>query len=167
MQKNGQKNEPLPSTKKEKFQIVANDKFYLLFMEMSCSHEGDLEFGVFWKKGQEFNYVVRGITHTPCALRVIALGVLNRLAKLTSRKLIFYFKRVGNFYLNHVNDLHKVGLELPISRQWENNGNFKMKKRILRRKNNLKSTKRKAEMSIFLLHTHIIFLCLSTGSSTS
>ena len=61
-------------------------------MEMSCSHEGDLEFGVFWKKGQEFNYVVRGITHTPCALRVIALGVLNRLAKLTSRKLIFILK---------------------------------------------------------------------------
>ena len=57
---------------------------------MSCAPEGDLQFGVFRKNGQQLKYVGKEITHTPSTLRAIPLGVLNRIAKLTSRKPSIY-----------------------------------------------------------------------------
>ena len=42
-------NSPTPA-KEERGQIVMNDEFPFLEMKMSCSPEGDLEFGVFRKK---------------------------------------------------------------------------------------------------------------------
>ena len=36
-----------------KVQIVTNDELTLLDMKMSCSPEGDLEFGVLRKNGQQ------------------------------------------------------------------------------------------------------------------
>ena len=44
-------------------------------------------------------------------------------------------------------------------------GKIRMIRLILRTKNNLTSTKRKTEMSTFVLHTRLIFLHLSTGWS--
>ena len=41
---------------------------------------------IFRKKGQQLKYVGKESTHTPVTLRAIPSGVLNRLAKLTSRK---------------------------------------------------------------------------------
>ena len=55
-------------------------------MKMIWSPEGYLQFGVFRKKGQQLKYGVKESTHTPGTLCAIPSGVLNRLAKLTSRK---------------------------------------------------------------------------------
>ena len=76
-------NPPPPSTNKEKVQIMANDELPFLDMQMSWYPEGDMEFGLFRKKGQQLKYIGKGSNHTPGNLRVIALGIINRLSKTT------------------------------------------------------------------------------------
>ena len=41
---------------------------HFLDMKMSWSPEGDLQFGVFRKKGQQLKYAVKDSTHTPGTL---------------------------------------------------------------------------------------------------
>ena len=108
-----EENSPTPA-KEERVQIVTNNELPFLDMKMSWSPEGDLQFGVFRKKGQQLNYVGKEITHTPGTLRAIPSGVLNRLDKLTSRKLLIYFERVDKIYPNHAIALSKAGLSPPI-----------------------------------------------------
>ena len=55
-------------------------------------------------------YVGKESTHTPGTLRAIASEVLNRLAKLTSRKPSIYSEGVEKIYPDHANALHKAGL---------------------------------------------------------
>ena len=62
-------------------------------MKMSWSPEGDLQFGVFRKKGQKIKYVGKESTHTPGTFRAIPLGVLNRLANITSKNPQFILRR--------------------------------------------------------------------------
>ena len=57
--------------KKDRVQIVKNDEFLYLDMKMSWSPEGDLQFEVFKKKGQQLKYVVQESNHTPGTLRAI------------------------------------------------------------------------------------------------
>ena len=90
--------------------IVTNDEFPFLDMKMSWSPEGNLQFGVFRKNGQQLKYVGKESTHTPGTFHTIPSGVLNRLPKLTSRKPSIYSKGLEKIYPNHANDLHKVGL---------------------------------------------------------
>ena len=54
-------------------------------MKTSWYPEGDLKFGVLRKKGQKLKYVGQDSTHKPGTLRAIPSGVLNCLAKCTSR----------------------------------------------------------------------------------
>ena len=96
--------------KNERVQIVTNDKFPFLDMKMSWSPEGNLQFGVFRKNGQQLKYVGKEITHTPSTLRAIPSGVLNRLAKLTSRKPSIHYEGVDKIYPDHANALRKAGL---------------------------------------------------------
>ena len=71
-------NTDLPfSDKKYKVQIIVNNKFPFLEMNISCSPKSDLQFGVFWNKWQELKYIRKLITHTPGTLRVIPFGFLN------------------------------------------------------------------------------------------
>ena len=70
---------PSPSVKKDKVQIAANNELPFLYMEISCSPEVDLQFGVFRKKGQQLEYVGKGSTHTPGTIRVIPSRVLNHI----------------------------------------------------------------------------------------
>ena len=107
-----EKNSPTPA-KEERFQIVTNDEFPFLDMKMSWSPEGGLKFVVFREKGQQLKYVVNESTHTPGTLRVIPSGVLNRLAKLTSRKPSIHSEVVDKIYPDHTNALCKAGLEPP------------------------------------------------------
>ena len=79
-----------------------------LFMKMSWSSEGDLQFGMFRKKGQKLKYVGKESTHTPSTLCVIPLGVLNHLAKLTSRKPSIHYEDVYKIYPNHANAICKA-----------------------------------------------------------
>ena len=80
---------------------------------MSWPPEGDLQFGVFREKGQQLKYVRNEITHTPGTLREIPLGVLNRLAKLTSIKPSIHSEGVDTIYPNHMIALCKAGLAPP------------------------------------------------------
>ena len=79
-------------------QIVTNDKFPFLDMKMSWSPEGGLQFGVFKGKGQQLNYADKESTHTPDTLCAIPSGVLNRLAKITSRNPYIHAKVVDKIY---------------------------------------------------------------------
>ena len=78
-------NPPTPE-KEYRVQIVAKDEFPFLDMKMSWSPEGELQFGVFRKKGQQLKCVGKESTHTPGTLRAIPSGVFNGLAKLASMK---------------------------------------------------------------------------------
>ena len=82
-------------------------------MKMSWSPEGDLQFGLFSKKVQKLKYVRKESTHTPGNIRGIPSGVLNLLAKLTSRKLSINSDGLNKIYPNHVNALCKTGLAPP------------------------------------------------------
>ena len=75
-------------------------------MNMNWSPKGDLQFGVFRKKGKESN-------QKPGTFHSIPLGVLNRLAKLTSRKPFIRSEGVDKIYPDHTNDLRKAGLAPP------------------------------------------------------
>ena len=99
--------------KEERVQIVTNNEFLFLDMKMSWSPEGALKLGVFSEKGKQLKYVRKESTHTPGTLLVIPLGVLNLLAKLTSRKPSIYSEEVDKIYPNHVNALRKAVLALP------------------------------------------------------
>ena len=72
--------------------------------------EEELKFGVFRRKGQKFNKVGKGITHTPGILHEIPSGVLNHLEKLTSRKASFHYERIENVYSGHANSLREAVL---------------------------------------------------------
>ena len=85
--------EPPNPDKGERVQIVTNDEFQFLDMKMRWYPEGDLQFGVFRKKGQQLSYVRKESTHTPGSLRAFPSGVLNRLDKLTSRKTLINSER--------------------------------------------------------------------------
>ena len=79
-------------------------------MKMNWSPEGDLQFRVFRKKGQQLKYVGQESTHTPGTLRAIPSGVLNHLAKLTSINPSIHSEALDKIYHNHANDLRKAGL---------------------------------------------------------
>ena len=83
-------------------------------MKMSWSPEGDLQFGVFRGKGQQLIYLGKESTHTPCTLRAIPSGVLNRLAKLTSMKPSIQAEAVDIIYPAYANALCKAGLAPPV-----------------------------------------------------
>ena len=86
------KNSPTPA-KEEIVQIVTNNKFPFLELKMIWSPEGDLQFSVFRKQGQQLKYVVKQITHTPGTLCAIPSGVLKRLSKLASKNSPFILRR--------------------------------------------------------------------------
>ena len=62
------------------------------------------------KKGQQLKYIDKYSTHTPGMLRAMLSGVLQQLAKLTSRTPEAASEQVDAVYLNHVNALCKEGL---------------------------------------------------------
>ena len=80
---------------------------------MSCSQEGDLQFSVFRKQGQQLKYVGKESTHTLGTLRAIPSRVLNRLTKTTSRKPFINCEGVDKIYPDHANALRKAGLTPP------------------------------------------------------
>ena len=81
---------------------------------MSWSPEGDLQFGVFSKKGQQLKYSGQESTHTTGTLRAIPSGVLNRLAKLNSRNPSIHAEAADKIYPDHANALRKAGLAPPV-----------------------------------------------------
>ena len=88
-------------------------RIFIFGYKMSWSPEGDLNFGVFRKKGQQLKYIGKASTHTHGTLRTIPSRVLNRLAKLTSRNLSIHSEMVDKIYPAHANALLKAGLAPP------------------------------------------------------
>ena len=104
------KQTPGPPENEDRVQIVAKDEFPSFDMKMSLSPKGDLQFGVFIKKGQKLKCVGKESTHTPGTLRAIPSGVLNRLVKIASIKLYIQAAAVDSIYPDHANALRKAGL---------------------------------------------------------
>ena len=100
-------------TDKDRVQIVTKDEFPFLDMKMRWTPEGELHFGVIRKAVQQLKYVGKKSTHTPGTLRAIPSGVLNRLAKLTSRKPSLHSEGVDKVYPDHANYLCKASLAPP------------------------------------------------------
>ena len=71
-------------------------------MKMSWSQEGDMQFGVIRKNGNQLKYVRKESTHTPVNLPVIPLVVLNRRAKS-----LIHYEGESKIYPDHVNALRK------------------------------------------------------------
>ena len=92
---------------------MTNDELPFLEMKMSWSPEGDLQFGVFRKNGQQLKYVGKKSTHKPGTLRAIPSRFLNCLTKITSRKRLIHSEGVDKIYPEHVNVLRKAGLAPP------------------------------------------------------
>ena len=82
-------------------------------MNMKWTPEGELDLSVFRKAVQQLKYVGKESTHTPGTLCAIPSGVLNHLAKLTSRKPSLYSEGVDKVYPYHPNALRKAGLAPP------------------------------------------------------
>ena len=77
------------------------------------SPEGKLDFSVIRKSRHQLKYVQKESTHTPGTLCAIPSGVLNRLAKLGSRKPSLHSEGIDKVYPDHVNALRKAGLAPP------------------------------------------------------
>ena len=70
---------------------MTKDEFPFLDMKMRWTPEGELNFSVFRKSGQQLKFVGKESTHTPRTLRAIPSGVLNRFEKLTFAKTLLSF----------------------------------------------------------------------------
>ena len=95
------------------FQLWNGQKLPFLDMKTSWSPDGDLQLGLFRKKGQQLKYVRKESTHIPGTLRAIPSGFLNLLTQITSRKPLINYEGVDKIYPKHVNALHKAGLTPP------------------------------------------------------
>ena len=80
---------------------------------MRWTPEGELNFSVFKKSGQQLKFVGKESTHTPRTLRAIPSGFLNCFSKLTSRKPSLHSEEVDKVYPDHANALRKAGLAPP------------------------------------------------------
>ena len=92
-------------------------------MKMIGSTEGDLQLGVFSKKGQKSKYFGKGSTHIPVTLCTIPSEVLNRLEKLTSQKTSLHSEGVENPNLTMQTLSERRAFHLLLSQKWENDGN--------------------------------------------
>ena len=150
------------SAKEDKVQVLKKNEFPFLDMKMCWSLEGDIKFSIFRKNGHQLKYVGIGSTQTPGTIRAVPSGVLNRLAKPTFRKNPLF---ILNEYTKSTPTMQTTSarrdLHLLFYQQWQNYGKIMMRIWIFRTKKNLTSTKRKIEISTFVLHA--IFLPLSTG----
>ena len=78
--------------KKEKAQIVTNEKFPFLCMKMSWYLVGDLQFGLLSIKGHRLKYVGKVSIHTPGTLHAIPSILLNGLANSSQENPLFIIK---------------------------------------------------------------------------
>ena len=104
---------PPLTAKEDKVKMAKNEKLPFLDIKTSWYPEGNLQFGVFRKKGQQLKYVKKQFTHTPGTLPTIPSEVLKRLAKLTSRTPSLHSEGVEICFPDHTNALCKAGLSPP------------------------------------------------------
>ena len=122
-------------------------------MKTRWSPEWDLQFGVLRKKGQQLKYSGKESTHTPGTLRTIPSGVLNRLAKITSRKTSIHSERVETINSEHANTLRKAGLAPPY---------FPTMGDLWRKQDEREDTEKEPDVSKKKLQKCILLFCILT-----
>ena len=106
-------------------------------------------------------YVGKESTHSPGTLRAIPSGVLNPLAKLTSRKISVHSKGVDKVYPDHVNVLRKAGLS-PSNFLTMGDLRSKQDEKVDMKKEQDVNKKKNINIYFFCVYSHF-FLRLSTG----
>ena len=123
--------------------------------------EGRMSTSVRARTGPDLKYVGKESTHTPGTLCTIPSGVLNCLAKLTSRKPSTHSETVDKIYPDYANAFRKAGLTPPISPTMGDLWRKQDEKVDMEKERDV--SKKKTEMSTFVLRTYVTFLRLSTG----
>ena len=90
--------------------MVTNRVFHFLDLGLFWDDSGRLEFQVHRKKNQLLKYLNKESTHTKFTFKAILNGVLNILAKLTSRTEKNAKMNIKERYFEHVNALSRAGL---------------------------------------------------------
>jgi hypothetical protein len=79
-------------------------------MEMSWSEEGDLQFGVYLKPGQQLKYLNNVSSHPPHRVKAITKGVFGHLASLSLLTDKSKYKSIKDLYPRHFEALNLAGL---------------------------------------------------------
>jgi hypothetical protein len=81
-----------------------------LDMQMLWSKEGDLQFGVYLKPGQQLKYLNNISSHSPHCFKAITKGVFGCLTSLTSLMDKSNYKSIKDLYPRHFEALNLAGL---------------------------------------------------------
>ena len=104
--------------------MVTDKVFPLLDLELFWDDRGKLEFQVHQKKNQVLKYLNKESTHTKSTFKAISNGVINRLAKLTSRIDDNAMMSIRECYPDYTNALARAGLGMKnfptLKEVWEN-----------------------------------------------
>ena len=113
--------------------MVTNKVISFLDLELFWDDSGRLEFQVHRNKNQLLKYLNKESTHTKATFKAIPNGVLNRLAKLTSRTEKNAKMTIKKRYFEHSNALSRAGLgtkKSPTLKElWENANELQKKKK--------------------------------------
>jgi hypothetical protein len=93
-----------------KAKVVRSSHFPFLDMQMTWLDEGDLQFRVYLKLGQELKYLTSDSSHPIIAFKAITKGVFGWLASLTSLTNKFRYKSIKDLYPQHHRSLKLAGL---------------------------------------------------------
>ena len=97
-------------TKTETTSIITDKVFPFLDLEFFWGDSGKLEIQIHRNKNQLLKYLNKESTHTKATFKAIPNGVLNRLAKLTSRIEEKSSMSIRERYPDHASALARVGL---------------------------------------------------------
>ena len=153
----------LPLIRRNDFKWAHSGDYPFLDMKMSWYTKGDLQFVIFRNKVQKLKYAGIVSIHTTSTLCTISSGVINRLEKLTLCTPGFHSNRVDLVHPDNSNDFSEVGLAPSTFLKMGEWCKYQYEKWIMTRKMTPLPTKRKTEMSIFVLITHVIYLRPYTG----
>eukprot|EP00957_Ditylum_brightwellii_P014902 1124064-Ditylum_brightwellii.AAC.1 len=79
-------------------------------MKLLWDKEGNLDFKVYWKKGQALKYVDKQSLHMQSVFKLISKGVFTRLIRLTSVTDKNKMLTIDEVYPEHTNALQIAGL---------------------------------------------------------
>ena len=118
--------------------MVTKKVFPFLDLEFFWDDSRRLEFQVHRKKNQLLKYLNKEITHKKATLKAIPNGVLNRLAKLTSRTEKNAKMTIKERYFEYANALSRAGLGMKnsptLKELWENADEQEKKKKEKRKR---------------------------------
>ena len=119
--------------------MITDKVFPFLDLELFWDDSGRLEFKFHQKKNQLLKYLNKEITQKEATFKAISNGVLNRLAKITSRTEENAKISLKKNYPDHANALARAGLGLKnfptLKELWDNVDEREKKKKQKRKIN--------------------------------